>query len=89
MSFPDYTKIPQNDNVVESEFIPAAKKVNGVTVGYVVGWRHNGGGFSNIRAGLMFETPEQAIEFWHTIQNNRFSPFTEFHSLLKESRFKF
>lgn len=50
-----------------------AKRVNGVVVGYFVGWRQgwDNGRARNIRAGQFFQTPENATRWRDEMEKRR------------------
>ena len=48
------------------------RSVNGITVGYFVGWRYIlSDGARNIRAGLYFDSPEDAKAFRERLEARR------------------
>lgn len=55
------------------------ERVNGIVVGYFVGWRYwwSDGRARNIRAGLYFSTPAAAVEFRDSLEDNRTSMIAE------------
>jgi hypothetical protein len=57
----------------------ARKHYNGVTIGFIVGWKHRWDSrVRNIRANLIFKTVEEAKEFKANMESKRVNPWVEF-----------
>lgn len=62
--------------------VVARKHYNGVTIGYIVGWKHRFCSMvKNIRAGLVFKNEEDARTFRDNMEGKRVSLFVEFDIL--------
>jgi hypothetical protein len=65
--------------------VVARKHYNGVTIGYIVGWKHRYGGMvRNIRAGLIFKNATLARNFKRRMENSRIDCYVEFEILEDE-----
>lgn len=59
--------------------VVARKHYNGVTIGYIVGWKHiHCNMVRNIREGLIFKNVTLAQNFRRRMENQRVHPYVEF-----------
>lgn len=62
--------------------VVARKHYNGVTIGFIVGWKHHHCNMvRNIRANLVFKSASEAFRFKSNMESKRISPYVEFEIL--------
>jgi len=67
--------------------VVARKHYNGVTIGYIVGWKHIHCNFvRNIRAGLIFKKLGDALRFRDNMERKRTCPYVEFEIIEGEDK---
>ena len=67
------------------EPVVAKKTYNGVTIGYIVGWKHHYCNMvRNIRANLVFDSATKAKAFKRRMESGRINAWVEFEILEDE-----
>lgn len=70
------------DRTFYFEPVVARKHYNGITIGFIVGWKQNYGTMvRNIRAGLIFKNAADAQRFKKNMEGKRINPYVEFEIL--------